>query len=64
MKVDRGVVKVLRYDEEDEHDMPSKGTPFSGFEMVWAITSDILALQGKEHAESRLQRDVVALIEK
>jgi len=64
MKVDRSVVKVSRYDEEDEHDMPFEGTPSSGFEMVWEITSDILALQGKEHAESRLQRDVVTLIEK
>lgn len=63
MKMDRSVVRVLRYDDENDDDYV-EGDISSRFEMVNEITDDIIALQGHGNAESGLQRDVVNIIKK
>lgn len=61
MKLDRSVIKILKYDKEDDDDYV-KGDISTRFEMVSEITNGIIALQGNRNVKPRLQRDVVHIV--
>jgi hypothetical protein len=63
MRLKREVIKVvpMKHDFEDDYIEADKAVRFS---MVWDLTRDLMAFQKDIDAESRLQRDVIAVIKK
>jgi hypothetical protein len=60
-RIKKNIVSVgTIHGTDDDGFMP--GTPASRIEAVWEITRDAWSFRGGEHAERRLQRDVVAVV--
>ena len=60
MRVERNIAHLLKNASEEDNycDLP----PEQLLDFMWELTLEIWSLAGEENAESRLQRDVTALI--